>query len=126
MEKDKKLVLVVDDEPDVRIFISTVLEDHGYRTMLAEDGVDALAKLRQERPDLISLDVTMPEKSGVRFYRELKSDEQLKGIPIIMVTGMSGEFQHFISTRQQVPPPEGYLAKPIDENEILALVGRLI
>lgn len=126
MEKDKKLVLVVDDEPDVRIFISTVLEDHGYRTMLAEDGVDALAKLRQERPDLISLDVTMPEKSGVRFYRELKEDEQFKEIPIIMVTGMSGEFQHFISTRQQVPPPEGYLAKPIDENEILTLVGRLI
>ncbi len=126
MENKKKLVLVVDDEPDVRIFISTVLEDHGYRTVSAEDGADALDKLRLERPDLISLDVTMPEKSGVRFYREVKGDEEFSAIPIIMVTGMSGEFQHFISTRQQVPPPEGYLAKPIDENEILALVEKLI
>jgi len=121
----QKTILIIDDEPDVLTYLSTLLEDHGYATILAKDGVEALAKLKASLPDLITLDVSMPEKSGVKLYREIKEDSRWKKIPIIIVTGVSGDFQKFISTRQQVPPPEGYLSKPINQEEILELIRKL-
>ena len=121
----QKTILIIDDEPDVLTYLSTLLEDHGYATILAKDGVEALTKLKASLPDLITLDVSMPEKSGVKLYREIKEDSRWKKIPIIIVTGVSGDFQKFISTRQQVPPPEGYLSKPINQEEILELIRKL-
>jgi CheY-like chemotaxis protein len=67
----------------------------------------------------------MPEKSGVRFYREMKQDEDMRHIPIIIVTGMADEFEGFISSRRQVPPPEGYIHKPIDRDALLAKAREL-
>ena len=122
----KKRILVIDDEPDVRTFFTTLLEDSGYETDTAEDGQDALGKVEAQRPDLITLDVTMPEKSGVRFYRDMRENEGYKDIPIIIITGISEDFKKFISTRSQVPPPDGYLAKPIDEQEFLETVAKLL
>jgi CheY-like chemotaxis protein len=123
---DHKTILIVDDEPDVCTYISTLLEDHGYATISAKDGEEALVKLKADSPDLITLDISMPEKSGVRLYREIKEDSRWKKIPIIIVTGVSEDFQKFISTRRQVPPPEGYLSKPINQEEILELIQKLI
>jgi len=126
MADDMKTVLVVDDEPDARDFLATVLEDNGYATVLAKDGVEAISILEAGRPDLVTLDITMPEKSGVAVYRKLKEDDELKSIPVIIVTGVSGEFEKFISTRRQVPPPEGYVSKPVDHEQFLKLVKKLI
>ncbi|MBW2459966.1 MAG: response regulator [Deltaproteobacteria bacterium] len=126
MAEDKKTILVVDDEPDIVTFISTVLEDGGYATQTAKDGVEALKLVQEGRPDLISLDITMPEKSGVRFYRDIKENDEYKDIPVVMVTGVTGEFKKFISTRKQVPPPEGYLSKPVTKDELLSVVRKLI
>ena len=75
MESEKKVVLIVDDEPDFRVYLSTFLEDNGFLTVTAKDGDEALAKVQRNRPDLITLDITMPEKSGVRFYREMKDGD---------------------------------------------------
>ena len=72
------------------------------------------ALYRRERPDLVTLDITMPEKSGVAVYRKLKEDERFKQVPVIIITGVSDDFKKFISTRSQVPPPEGYISKPVD------------
>lgn len=124
MSGDKKTILVVDDEPDIRDFITTVLEDNGYATRTAVDGGEALDRVKEHRPDLITLDITMPEKSGVRFYRDMKESDEWKDIPIIIITGIAGEFEKFISTRKQVPPPEAYVAKPIEPKEILELVKK--
>jgi len=121
----QKTILIIDDEPDVLTYLSTLLEDHGYATILAKDGEEALTKLKASLPDLITLDVSMPEKSGVKLYREIKEDPRWKKIPILIVTGVSGDFQKFISTRRQVPPPEGYLSKPINQEEILELIRKL-
>ena len=120
-----KTILIVDDEPDVLTYLSTLLEDHGYATTLAKDGEEALAKLKAGPPNLITLDISMPEKSGVKFYREIKEDPRWNKIPVIIVTGVSEDFQKFISTRRQVPPPEGYLSKPINQEEILELISKL-
>ena len=125
MSGDKKTILVIDDEPDIRDFISTLLEDNGYATMTAVDGGEALDRVKEHRPDLITLDITMPEKSGVRFYRDMKESDEWRDIPIIIITGIAGDFEKFISTRKQVPPPEAYVGKPINPKEILELVKKL-
>jgi len=82
------------------------------------------AQVEASLPDLITLDISMPGKSGVKFYREMKVDDRWKHIPIIIITGVSEDFKKFSSSRQQVPPPEGYLSKPIEKEEILALVKK--
>jgi len=126
MADDAKTVLVVDDEPDACDFLTTVLEDNGYATVVAKDGIEAIAALEASPPDLVTLDITMPEKSGVAVYRRLKEDDEMKGIPVIIVTGVSAEFEKFISTRRQVPPPEGYISKPVDHQQFLKMVTDLI
>jgi CheY-like chemotaxis protein len=123
---NSKRILIVDDEQDIRTYLSTLLEDQGYTTVLAKDGVEALQQLQAEVPDLITLDISMPEKSGVKFFRDLKSDERWKKIPVIIVTGVSEEFKKFISSRQQISAPEGFVSKPINQEEILTLVKKLL
>jgi CheY-like chemotaxis protein len=119
-----KKILIVDDEEDIRTYLSTLLEDNGYDTLLARDGEEAFRQVETHSPDLITLDISMPEKSGIKFYRDLRANDRWKGIPIVIVTGVSEDFRKFISSRHQVPPPEGYLSKPINPEEILELVKR--
>ncbi len=119
-------ILVVDDEPDVVRYFTALLEENGYATASAADGVEALAKVRSERPDLVTLDITMPNESGVRVYRELKNDATLCKIPVVVVTGISHSFKQFISSRSQVPPPDGYLEKPVTPEGLLGEVKRLL
>jgi CheY-like chemotaxis protein len=126
MAHDAKTVLVVDDDPDARDFLTTVLNDHGIATTTAEDGVEALNKIEQDPPDLVALDITMPEKSGVAVYRKLKQDDKLKSIPVIIITGVSDDFEKFISSRRQVPPPEGYISKPVDHEQFVTMVRDLL
>jgi len=121
-----KTVLVVDDDPDAVDFFVTVLEDGGYATVSARDGNEALDRIEEGKPDLVTLDITMPEKSGVGVYRKLKEDEDLKSIPVIIITGVSDDFKQFISTRRQVPPPEGYLSKPVEPDQLLEMVRELV
>ena len=126
MADDAKTVLVVDDDPDARDYLATVLEDNGFSVALAGNGTEAIALLEKLTPNLITLDITMPEKSGVAVYRRLKEDDQFKGVPVIIITGVSDDFKTFISTRRQVPPPEGYIAKPVEVDEFLAMVNKLV
>ncbi len=127
-----KKILIVDDEEDVLTYLETLLRDHGYATVCARDGQDAFEKLRRERPDLVTLDISMPERSGVRFYRDLKDDPELAATPVVIVTAVTGfgldpeGFRKFISTRKQVSPPEGFIPKPIDHEELLEVVSKLL
>ncbi len=125
MTDDAKTVLVVDDDPDAREYLTTVLQDNGFMATTANDGVEAIAALEQDVPDLVALDISMPEKSGVAVYRKLREDERLKSVPVIIITGISEEFERFISTRRQVPPPEGYISKPVDAEQFLRKVREL-
>ena len=126
MAENAKTVLVVDDEPDARDFLATVLQDNGFAATTAADGTEAMKALEQALPDLVTLDITMPEKSGVAVYRKLKEDDRFKGIPVIIITGVSDDFRQFISSRRQVPPPEGYISKPVDHGQFLEMVRRLL
>jgi two-component system, OmpR family, phosphate regulon response regulator PhoB len=121
-----KRVLVVDDEQDVVSYLCAILRDNGYETVEAFDGEQAMKEVGANRPDLITLDVTMPEMTGVKAYRKLKEDPSLKSIPVVIITGVSHDFKQFISSRSQVPPPEGYLEKPIKPEELLNEVRKHI
>lgn len=121
-----KMVLVVDDDPDARDYLSTVLEDDGIEVSTACDGTEAITSLEEAVPDLVSLDITMPEKSGVTVYRTLREDERFKHIPVIITTGVSDDFKAFISNRRQVPPPDGYINKPVDAEQFVKVVRKLI
>ena len=123
---EKKSILIIDDEPDTLTYFSSLLQDEGFETRIAENGDEALKRVAEAKPDLITLDITMPETSGVRCYRALRENEAYKDIPVIMVTGVSEKFQDFISSRRQVPAPDGYLSKPVDEKELIALVRKLM
>ena len=127
-----KKILVVDDEPDVCAYMARLFQDNGYDAYSAADGAQAMEEVRKQRPDLITLDLSMPNKSGVAFYREIRSAPEYGGIPVVFVTavtglgGDSGATERFYSTRRQVPPPDGFVAKPVDPEEMLQLVRKLI
>ena len=84
-----KKILIVDDELDMITFISEILEDHGYTSISAKDGVEGLEALRRENPDLVLLDLMMPKKSGITMFQELRKDPNLSHIPVVIVTGIS-------------------------------------
>jgi CheY-like chemotaxis protein len=124
---DKKKILIVDDEADVVTYLSTLLEDAGYEIDTATDGKQCMEAVRASRPDLITLDMTMPEQSGVKTYRELKEkNPELADIPVIVVTAIGDEMERFLGSRKQVPNPEGFMSKPIDKERLLQMVSELL
>jgi CheY-like chemotaxis protein len=127
-----KKILIIDDERSVLTYLETLLQDNGYETVCAENGKTGFEKALSEKPDLVCLDITMPEESGIRFYRNLKDDSELASTPVVIVTAVTGDggdpepFKKFISTRKQVPAPEAFFSKPIDREEFLGAVARIL
>ena len=128
----KKKILIVDDEPDIVSYLEMVLQDQGYETYTAVNGNEAMEAVKRDRPDLVTLDITMPEASGTRFYKEIRLDPDLSSIPVIIVTAVTGlggdkyAYEKFISNRRLVPAPEGFFPKPIDRGEFLNAIGEIL
>ena len=122
---DKKKVLVVDDEMDMRIVITTVLETSGFQPIVTREGRTGIRKAREIQPDAIILDVMMPGEGGVRMFKDLKADETLKMIPVIMLSAVKKEsFLHYLKmlqsqVNQPIPMPSAYLEKPFDPEELI-------
>jgi twitching motility two-component system response regulator PilH len=123
-----KKVLVVDDDPDVRLFSITVLEENGYTPLEATNGEEGMQIIVKEHPDLIILDVLMPRESGIRLYRQLQTDNKLKQIPIILLSGITRK--SFLRSQkaltefggEPVPEPRIYLEKPVEPEELAAAI----
>jgi CheY-like chemotaxis protein len=125
-----KKILVVDDEKDVCVYLSRIFQENGFEVSCAADGTEALAAVERDKPDLITLDLSMPARSGVGFYKDIKSRPDLSRIPVVFVTGVTGiggpsDTERFYKTTGQVPPPDGFIAKPIDPEEMVDLVRKL-
>lgn len=114
-----KKVLVVDDEADVRKFLTAVLEKHGYETLTAEDGTKALEVAKEERPDLVILDLQMPHETGTGFYRKFSRGKEYEDTPIIVVSGLAGR-------ELAVRKPVAVFDKPIDPDEFIAAVKKAL
>ncbi|MDJ0988232.1 MAG: response regulator [Desulfobacterales bacterium] len=125
-------VLVVDDDPDVRLFSVTVLEENGYTPIEAEDGESGLKKIKAEKPDLVILDVLMPRQSGVRLYRELKTSKALKDVKVIILSGIAKKT--FMRSQKaltefggaEIPEPEIYLEKPVEPDELADVIKKVL
>lgn len=117
-------ILVVDDEPDVRTFLTAMLEDNGATVFAAADGNECLALARKERPDLITLDLSMPGMDGGKVFEAIRKDPELAKVRVCIITGKP-ELRKLIYERD-VTPPEGYLDKPVSEETLLTNVRRIL
>ena len=139
-----KRILIIDDEPDIVTFLSAVLEEHGYTSISAQDGVEGLETLRREKPDLVLLDLMMPKKSGITMFQELRKDPELGQIPVVVVTGVSEvtgvDFRNFMYKQPlkdekkfvettgltKYTIPDGYVEKPIDPDELMKAIKKAL
>ncbi len=126
MSEIPKKILVVEDEPDMLDFLSAFFQDNGFEVLTATNGKECFEKAKDDQPDLITLDITMPEESGVRAFRNIQETPETKDIPVIIITGISTDFKKFIHTRKKVQPPAAYMEKPIDSSELLAKVNEIL
>lgn len=128
----EKKVLTVDDEYQVREFVSTVVEEEGYVPLQAENGEEAMEIIREKRPDLIILDVLMPKKSGIKLYRELKTTESLKDIPVLIYSGIAR--RTFLRSQsalsefggESIPQPDGYIEKPAKPASLVKILKKFL
>jgi len=123
-----KTALIIDDEPDVTTYHGAVLSDHGWEVFTANSGGDGIALAQEKTPDVILLDVMMPEKGGLSTLIALRKDERTKAIPVVLVTGiqeaLTADFEAFLA-RFKSYNPDGYMEKPIDVDELMSKLEEL-
>ncbi len=118
-----KTVLVVDDQPHIVRLIQVNLEKEGFRVATASDGVEGMEKVRALRPDLVILDVIMPRKDGFEVLRDIKTDEGLAEIPVVMLTVKTHNADIVEGLKEGA---ELYLPKPFHPKELVSLVKRVL
>ena len=124
----QRKILVVDDEPDFAAYLKTILEGEGFSVATASDGEAALSYVKETPPDLVTLDVQMPRKTGVLFYRQMKSLPELRSIPVIVITGLQGlnDYSGPVVERffevDKLPVPDAFLGKPVEKATFLSIV----
>jgi twitching motility two-component system response regulator PilH len=138
----KKTILIIDDEPDAVAYMKEVLEDGGYETITAPDGEQGLQKARQNPPDLILLDLMMPKMSGMKFLNEIRQDEHLKKVPIVVESGARQatgvdmkQYLHDQPHKEKKAAatgvdvdidPAAFIEKPISPAELLSTVSKFL
>jgi len=123
-------VLVVEDEPDVRYFLETVLEDAGYKVKSAADGQAAWEMIQEEPPDFISLDLVLPKKSGHRLLRDIRKDKALAKIPVLIVTAHAdddlGKGPEGVLDGILAEGPGKYLRKPVKPIDYIRCINEAL
>ncbi len=124
--------MIVDDEPDIVTYFCAVLSDNGYEVVSAGDADEAWARLEESVPDLVTLDVMMPRRSGIAFYKDLKLDERYKDVPAIIISAFSlardfdGRGFRKLIPDKRVPEPAAFIEKPVGASRLLEAVGRAL
>lgn len=121
---EKKLILVVDDDPDLVEAVSMKIESKNYRVAKAYDGIEALEKIEEEKPALVILDVMMPRKNGWVVCDEIKKDDKLKDIVVIMLTAVADAVQTTSYTHHdgKTTLADDYIPKPIDMDDLMRII----
>jgi CheY-like chemotaxis protein len=117
-------VLVVDDDEEIRIFLTTLFSDEGALVFEAADGLEALEVAERKKPDLITLDLSMPGKDGVDTFCDLRRNPATEEIPVCIITGYP-EYRKLIYDRP-VAPPEGFVYKPCDPDHVVDTARRIL
>jgi two-component system alkaline phosphatase synthesis response regulator PhoP len=117
----QRTILIADDNDNIRDALTYLLEDEGYELLLAKDGADTLRKVRERKPDILFLDIMMPEVNGYDVCRTIKNDPDLKSIYVIMLTAKG---QVAEQERGKEVGADEYIVKPFSPMEILARVKK--
>ena len=110
-----KKILIIDDDPIVLKYLENLFTDNGYETHKAANGIEGSRLAEEIRPDLITLDLEMPEQWGPRFYRSLMKNKELKDIPVIVISGLTG-------SQYSLPKAAAHVSKPFEPDHLLQLV----
>ena len=123
-----KHVLIIEDEPDFAALLRSILTKGGYTVATAHNWTDTLKELDDKTPDLITLDINMPAKSGVFFYRDIKANRKFRDIPVLVVTGLTRDDKDMenvirsLMDLEHVPHPEAFVEKPVNGPHFLRTV----
>ncbi len=126
-----KRVLVIDDEADIMVYISAALEDSGFEPLDLARDEPVIESIKSLSPDFIIMDIMMPRRSGISIYKELRSDPETSGIPVIIISGMAGAKDlvkdgfTVNSEGIHIPPPDAFFEKPVEIEALLDAVSRL-
>ena len=122
-QDDRRIkVMVVDDSRTIRSTAETLLGKEGFEVATAEDGFDALAKIAENRPDIVFVDIMMPRLDGYQTCTLIKSNPQYRGIPVVLLSSRDGVFDR---ARGKLAGSEHYLGKPFSRDELVEVVRRL-
>ena len=146
---DLKRILIVEDDEQTVLFISQILENHGYSYCVARNGAEALEEMKADPPSLVLLDIMMPRKSGVNVFQQMRNDQNLAEVPVIIVTGASGVTGVDMRTGEEKSKesygddfargigavikekldglsPDGFIEKPVDPSELISRIKELL
>jgi len=123
MMKNKTKILVVDDDPQALMLMEAMLTPHGYDVVLINDGKQAIQTARKEKPDLILLDIMMPDMDGYTIANKIKKEETIKNIPIVMVTALGLDGNKVFAS---IAGASAYINKPIDKKVLLETVAHFL
>ncbi len=138
-----KKILIVDDDPDNISIISLIVEDNGYASVSANNSKEGLELAKKEKPDLITLDLIMPEQSGIMMFQDLKKDPDLCDIPVVIISGASEitgvDLKNFIfkqsmgdekvvetSGMGKYSAPNAFVEKPVNPDELVKIINDLL
>ena len=124
MAEEKKRVLCVEDEEEMIDLIRLILERRGFEVLGAVGGKEGLEVIRREMPDLVLLDLMMPEVDGWEVYRQMKADEQLKDIPVVVVTAKAQSIDKVLGLH--IAKVDDYVTKPFGPQELLKSIDKVL
>ncbi len=123
-DKDVKRILCIEDEPEMIDLIRLILGRRGFDVHGASGGVEGLQKVRQEHPDLVLLDLMMPDLDGWEVYQQMKADEATRDIPVIVVTAKAQSIDKVLGLH--IAKVDDYIAKPFSPQDLLASVDKIL
>jgi len=126
--QDAPVVAIIDDEEDIATYLRVALEDEGFRVVSTSDAGEAMDLLVGSRPDLICLDLLMPEQTGVSLYADLMDNRGLRDIPVIFLSGLTNRqgLPEMLDEAGGLPAPAAFLEKPVDVDELIDTVKRIL
>jgi CheY-like chemotaxis protein len=119
-------ILIIDDEKDMRTYLGTLFRKEGFEIESASNGEEGIALAKSFQPDLITLDVMMPKKSGLKAYTELRTSAETKDIPIIVLTGLTKQEDFFGENLGELPRPNALVEKPIDRDKFIEVAKQVM
>ncbi len=120
-----KKIAIIDDEPDIVFYLASALQDSGFDVCSATNANDGFELIRSQRPDLVCLDILMPEETGCSLYRKIKEDRTLNDVRVLIISGLNMEQEMSRLGPGATSEPDGYIEKPIDLPSFMDMIQEL-